>query len=191
MPDTPENMVPAFDIPEGEPVRPAPVPVQQTPAAEPAPAPQPAPAPAAPAAPAPSAPVDDGGVNRSFWPSFVERLRGLVPPSMYPYFRNEEKTAGVWQHGALTVYVLNNNKLIHGILDKPEVISTMQDLAAETFGGHPNVRILMGNPPAETVSAPPAPAPAPAAAAPSDEAPMGSIDDLVAFGEQFDNIVIK
>ena len=44
--------------------------------------------------------------------------------------------------------------------------------------------VVVGKAPAQTAPVPSAPAPAPAE-------PHGNLEDLIAFGEQFDNITIK
>ena len=56
--------------------------------------------------------------------------------------------------------------------------------AAALFGGQPRVSVVVGKAPAQTAPVPSAPAPAPAE-------PHGNLEDLIAFGEQFDNITIK
>ena len=58
------------------------------------------------------------------------------------------------------------------------------ETAAAAFGGQPRVSVVTGKPPAE--DAPQLP-PAPQPEAPAEDA----LDQLLAFGEQFDNIVIQ
>ena len=145
-----------------------------TPEPPPAPRPAPKPAPAAPAA----------GSDRAFWPSFAAGLRGQVPPSVVPYLNNSAKVTGVWQNNTLTLWT--DTEFTRNMLNKPPVLEGLSRAAAATFGGQPRVSIVTGTPP------PAAPAPPPVPAPPAEEAPaVDALDELLAFGEQFDNIVIQ
>ena len=145
--------------------------------ARPAPPAQKAPAPGA--APAPSA---DTGENRAFWPSFAAGLRGKVPPSVTPYLNNPAKVTGIWKNGALTLWV--DSEFTRTMLNKPAVLEGLTQAAAASFGGQPRVSIVTGKPPQEEPQAAPA---GPEGAEPLRDA----LDELLAFGEQFDNIVIQ
>ena len=136
------------------------------------PAPEPAPpAPEAEPIPAPAAP---SGSDRAFWPSFAAGLRGKVPPSVTPYLNNPAKVTGVWQNNTLTLWT--DTDFTRSMLNKPAVLEGLTRAAAAAFGGQPRVNIVTGPPPPEAPSAPPA---------------ADALDDLLAFGAQFDNIVIQ
>ncbi len=152
----------------------------------PAPAPAPRPAPAAPRATAPqgaAAPVSAG--DSAFWPGFAAGLRGKVPPSVNPYLNNPAKVTGVWGNGALTLWV--DSEFTRSMLNKPPILTALTQAAQAAFGGQPRVSIVAGKPPA-AAQAPVSPAPQPSV---PEEEPLGRLDDLIAFGQQFDNITIK
>ena len=163
---------PDYVFEEPAPVRPAPP--------EP-PAPTPRPPAAKPPAPAP-APASGSGGDRAFWPSFAAGLRGKVSPSVLPYLNNPAKVTGVWKNGLLTLWT--DTEFTRSMLNKPAILEGLTQAAAAAFGGQPRVSVITGKPPAEASSQP---APAPQPEAPAEDA----LDALLAFGEQFDNIVIQ
>ena len=175
---------PAEDIPPWEEERP---PLPPEPEEEPSydPPVSARPAPPAQKAPAPGAaqaPSADTGENRAFWPSFAAGLRGKVPPSVTPYLNNPAKVTGIWKNGALTLWV--DSEFTRTMLNKPAVLEGLTQAAAASFGGQPRVSIVTGKPPQEEPQAAPA---EPEGAEPLRDA----LDELLAFGEQFDNIVIQ
>ena len=151
----------------------------------PAPAPKPVQRPAAPAPkPAASQPAATGGAgDQTFWPSFAAGLRGKVPPSVIPYLNNPSKVTGVWKNGVLTLWT--DTEFTRSMLNKPSVLDGVSQAAAATFGGQPRVSVVTGKPPADDLTAAPAPA------APAEPTPSDALDELLAFGAQFDNIVIQ
>ena len=149
---------------------------------EPVPAPKAAPVqrPAA-LAPKPAAkPAVSSGGDRAFWPSFAAGLRGKVPPSVAPYLNNPAKVTGVWKNGALTLWT--DTEFTRSMLNKLAILDALAQAASAAFGGHPQVSVVTGKPPAEE-AAPPAPA--------QTEPQADALDELLAFSEQFDNIVIQ
>ena len=186
----PKAPAPADDLPPWEEERP---PLPEEPPEErdygldiPAPAPAERPAPDAPRTPAPqgaAAPVSAG--DSAFWPGFAAGLRGKVPPSINPYLNNPAKVTGVWGNGALTLWV--DSEFTRSMLNKPAIVAALTQAAQAAFGGQPRVSIVAGKPPA-AAQAPASPAPQPSA---PEEEPLGKLDDLIAFGQQFDNITIK
>ena len=172
----PKAPAPADDLPPWEEERP---PLPEEP-------PEERPAPDAPRAPAPqgaAAPVSAG--DSAFWPGFAAGLRGKVPPSINPYLNNPAKVTGVWGNGALTLWV--DSEFTRSMLNKPPILTALTQAAQAAFGGQPRVSIVAGKPPA-AAQAPASPAPQPSA---PEEEPLGKLDDLIAFGQQFDNITIK
>jgi DNA polymerase-3 subunit gamma/tau len=130
-----------------------------------------------------NAPERAFGSDRAFWPSFAAGLRGKVPPTVMPYLNKEEKVTGVWKNGLLTLWV--DSEFTRSMLNKPAVLDGLRQAAAATFGGEPQVSVVTGKPPVEEQT-PPAPVPDQPPAEASD-----ALDELIAFGEQFDNIVIQ
>lgn len=130
-----------------------------------------------------------GGEDRAFWPSFVVGLRGKVPPSVTPYLNNPAKVTGVWKNGVLTLWV--DTEFTRSMLNKPAVLDGLKLAAAAAFGGQPRVSVVTGKAPEPETPLLPGAAAAQAeqsqAAVPSGDA----LDELLAFGEQYDNIVIQ
>ena len=181
-----------FDVPD---FIPEPAPVQRpAPAAKPAPVRQSAPAPQA-------APAQvSGTAYRAFWPSFVEGLRGVITPAVFPYLNNPDKVVGVWEHNLLTLWA--DSRFTQSMINKPAIVEELRQAASRTFGGAPNVKVAVGKPPVDAPApapvqntAPAAPVPAPAEPQPEQEQeqenPAEALNELLAFGSQFDNIVIQ
>ena len=161
LPPEPEEE-PSYDLP-------APPPAQ----------PEAPPAPAAAAQPAAPSPGGGGGGNSAFWPAFAAGLAGKVPPSVQPFLNNPAKVTGVWKNGFLTLWV--DSEFTRAMLNKPTVTQPVAQAAAAFFGAaETRVSVVVGQPPAEEGSAPPA----------SGEK-HDALDDLLAFGAQFDNIKIQ
>ena len=151
---------------------------------EPKPAPHPVPPkPAAPMEQAASAPASCGGGDRTFWPSFAAGLRGKVSPSVLPYLNNPAKVTGVWKNGLLTLWV--DTEFTRSMLNKPAILEGLAQAASDTFGTQARVSVVTGKAPAE--DSVPAPVPAPAA----EQSAPDALDELLAFGAQFDNIIIQ
>ena len=176
-PPAPGEMERVFDVPEPEPVRPAPCSAAQ-------PAVQPAPQQSAPAGGPP-----DG--DRAFWPSFAAGLKGKIPPTVHPYLNNAQKVTGVWKNGSLTLWT--DSEFTRAMLNKPAVLAGLKRAAADSFGGAPQVSVVCGTPPPEEPVSAPAQSAAPAEK--QEEPPQKDAEDamdaLLAFGEQFDNVTIQ
>ena len=150
---------------------------------EPAPRPQPVPAKTA----GQSAPQPEKAADPSFWPAFAAQLKGKVPPTIMPYLHNPAKVQGVWKNGKLTLWV--DGEFTRSMLNKPAVLEPMARAAAAAFGTEqPAVSVVVGQPPAGDL--PPAGETAPEASSPAEEK-KDALDELLAFGGQFDNIVIQ
>ena len=154
--------------------------------------PQAEPKPSAPAEPRPE-PGDRGQsaakpVNSAFWPSFAAGLKGKVSPTVMPYLNNPAKVKGTWKNNKLTLWV--DGEFTRSMLNKPAILDGMAQAAQAAFGGgKPVVSVVVGEPPAEELEAGPVSA--------GHTEPSGvpeqkdALDELLAFGEQFDNIIIQ
>ena len=175
---------PAADTPPWEETPPLPPEPEEEPSYDPPQAPDAGqdPAPAQTAPPQAAAPAQGGG-SSAFWPAFAAGLKGKVPPSVQPYFNNPAKVTGVWKNGFLTLWV--DGEFTRAVLNKPPIVQALSQAAAAFFGAaEARVSIVVGPPPAQ--EAPSAPA------APADGAQKhDALDDLLAFGAQFDNIKIQ
>jgi DNA polymerase-3 subunit gamma/tau len=129
--------------------------------------------------------------DRTFWPSFAAGLKGKVSPIIYPYLNNPAKVAGVWKNGHLTLWV--DSEFTRTMLNKQATLDGLKQAAAASFGGDPKVSIVTGKPPVETAAAPAQPTPsARADGGSTQQTPeVDALDELIAFAEQYDNIIIR
>ena len=175
VPSTPKE-----DTPPWEEERP---PLPEEPALErELPEPETASAPVSRQTPPPAAAAQEGAGD--FWPSFAAGLKGKVTPSVMPYFNNPAKVTGTWKPGILTLWL--DSEFTKSMLNKPAIAEGLTQAAQARFGAPARVEFKVGMPPAQTAAAPAA-QPVPEVKAPAEDA----LDALLAFGEQFDNIVIK
>ena len=101
---------------------------------------------------------------------------------MLPYFHNPAKVLGAWRNNTLTLWV--DGEFTRNILNKPAILQALSQEASARFGAaNPRVSIVVGQPPSEELSPPAAP--------PAEDGPKDALDDLLAFGAQFDNIKIQ
>ena len=128
------------------------------------------------AAPAP-APVfaEDGNFS---WPTFVAGLKGRVSPSVLPYLNNSAKVTGQLTGSLLTLYT--DSEFTRSMLNKPTILTPMAQALGAMLGTAANVNVVAGKPPVQTTASPTAPQPQ-----------RDALDDLLAFGAQFDNITIQ
>lgn len=129
--------------------------------------------------------VAEDGNHGDFWPSFAAGLKGKVSPSVMPYFNNPDKVQGTWKHGVLTLWV--ENEFTKVMLNKPATTDVLVQAAQARFGTAARVEFKVGKPPKQADTAPVPPVQAVAAVSEEEDA----LNALLAFGEQFDNIVIQ
>lgn len=114
-------------------------------------------------------------VSDGFWPSFAAALRGKVSPAVYTYLKNPCFVTGTYQDGVLTLWA--DSDMTKRTVGKPEVLSTLSNLAEGRFGSPVKISLLVGKP----------------GGAVNDvrEEKHDNLDDLLALGRQFGNITIK
>ena len=115
--------------------------------------------------------------NTAFWPSFAQSLRGKVTPSVIPHLTNPERVTGVWKNGKLTLWV--DSDFTHRMLNKPAILNGIAQAAQGAFGCPAQVSVVTGKPPVTPNGG----------AVPVQE--RDALEDLIAFGSQFDNIIIQ
>ena len=141
-----------------------------------------------PSEPKAMAPAPTGGGDSAFWPSFAAGLRGKVSPTVMPYLNNPAKVKGVWKNNRLTLWV--DGEFTRSMLNKPAILDGMAQAAQATFGGEkPVVSVVVGVPPADEPEESPAMTEQAEPAGGSEK--KDALDELLAFGEQFDNIIIQ
>ena len=135
-------------------------------------APAPKPAAAAPEGLAPAA-----GVSGDFWPALVQSLRGRVPMGEYTFLNNPAMVQGRAENGVLTLYA--DSDFTRSMIHKPPVLEAVKAAGSALLGNVFRVEVVVGSAPAASAAANPP-------ASGGDE-----LDELLAFGQQFDNIIIK
>ncbi len=106
-----------------------------------------------------------------------------MSPSVLPYLHNPSKVTGVWKNGQLTLWT--DSEFTRSMLNKPAILEGLARAAGDAFGGQPRVSIVAGRPPEEDLS------PAPSQPSPQSKGSGDALDQLLAFGEKFDNIIIQ
>ena len=172
-PPAPGEMERVFDVPEPEPVRPAPRSAAR-------PAVQPAPQQSAPAGGPP-----DG--DRAFWPSFAAGLKGKIPPTVHPYLNNPHKVTGVWKNGHLTLWT--DSEFTRSMLNKPAILEGLARAAGAGLFRRPPPGERGGRHGPRRPAAPPERRlPLQTGSPPPSTKAADAMDALLAFGEKFDNI---
>ncbi len=122
--------------------------------------------PEAPVPPASQAPAAD------IWPGVAAGLRGKFP-AVYPFLSNPAMVQGRLGGGVFTLWV--DSEFTRGMVNKPDLTSAVEAAVSAAAGGPVRCAVKVGK--------------APAAQAAASE--RDNLDDLLAFGQQFDNIIIK
>ncbi len=124
----------------------------------------------------PSQPVDSrretGGAD--LWPGLVVLLRGKFP-AVYPFLSNPAAVQGVLEGGVLTLWV--DNEFTKSMVGGAHILEELARLAGEQTGGSVRCTVKVGKAP-ERLGGTPA-------------AEHDNLDDLLALGQQFDNIIIE
>ena len=125
------------------------------------------------AVPASSAPVCG-----DLWPGLVAALRGKVPMGEYTFLNNPSLVQGRLDGSQLVLWV--ESDFVKSMVGKPAILETVSNAASAMTGGGIRCIVSVGKPPQAAPEAPVSP-----------PAEHDRLDDLLAFGAQFDNIIIK
>lgn len=117
------------------------------------------------------------------WSSFVESLRGKVPPASYTFLKNPELVRGILEEHTLRIWT--DSAMTKGLLHKPDVLAALSSVAESYTGRSLRVDLQVGfpeeSPQANTL--------------PNETSQPGVKDDklrdLLNLGKQFGNITIK
>ena len=115
-----------------------------------------------------------------FWPELATSLKGRIPMGEYTFLANPSMVQGRAEGNMLTLYA--ESDFTRSMINKPGILSVVAQAASARLGGQMRVTVTVGQaPPVGTAPA------APAADPPAHD----KLDDLLTFGQQFDNIIIK
>lgn len=131
--------------------------------------------------------VQSGGGDSAFWPSFAAGLKGKVSPSVMPYLNNPAKVKGVLKNGHLTLWV--DSEFTRSMLNKPAILEGMAQAALAAFGEKTAVSVVVGVPPVDGGVEACTETSKPDRNQTAEQ--KDALDELLAFGEQFDNIIIQ
>ncbi len=129
------------------------------------------------AAPAPTA-APASGNDRAFWRSLVPALMGKVPMGEYTFLSDDTAVIGEYTDGVLNLWA--DSSFVKGMIEKPTVLPAVTAEASRMAGRAVQVFVKEGKPPVRPAAPPAAPA----------AAEHDNLDDLLALGQQFDNINI-
>ena len=115
-----------------------------------------------------------------FWPELAASLKGRIPMGEYTFLANPAMVQGRAERNMLTLYA--ESDFTRSMINKPGILSVVAQAASARLGGQMRVTVTVGQAP-PAASAPAAPA--------ADPPAHDKLDDLLAFGQQFDNIIIK
>lgn len=120
-----------------------------------------------------SLPVQSG-TGADLWPGLVALTRGKFP-AVYPFLSNPAAVQGRLENDVLTLWV--DNEFTKNMVGGAHILEELARLATEQTGSPVRCIVKVGKAPART------------------EAPSGAehdnLDDLLAMGRQFDNIIIE
>lgn len=133
--------------------------------------------------PAPASPVERPRVigtagaapSGDLWPGLVAGLRSKFP-AVYPFLSNPSAVQGLLEDGTLTLWV--DTDFTKSMVGTAAVLEALEQLAAMQTGKPVRCTVKVGVPP-KTI---------PAA---QQSAEHDHLDDLLAMGQQFDNIIIE
>ena len=131
-------------------------------------------------APTPPAPVQPSAPAADFWPGLADALRGQVPMGEYMFLK---KAQGRLEDGALNLYV--DSDFTRAMLHKSTVTEPVAAAAQAMLGRPCRVAVVVGTPPVAQTPAAQPPVVAPVLTE------TDKLDELLAVGRQFDNIIIK
>ena len=115
-----------------------------------------------------------------FWPELAASLKGRIPMGEYTFLANPAMVQGRAEGNMLTLYA--ESDFTRSMINKPGILSVVAQAASARLGGQMRVTVTVGQAP-PAASAPAAPA--------ADPPAHDKLADLLAFGQQFDNIIIK
>lgn len=114
-----------------------------------------------------------GGAAGDFWPGLVAGLKGRIPMGEYSFLSNPAMVKGTLDSPVLTLWAQND--FVKNMISKPGILAAVEKAAGLLPGAPYRAVVTVGEPPV---------------AAPGFEG-GDKLEELLAMGQQFDNIIIK
>ena len=114
-----------------------------------------------------------GGCDSGLWPGLVSSMRGGFP-AVYPFLSNPAAVQGRLENDLLTLWV--DSEFTKNMVGGAAVLAELARLASNRTGSAVRCAVKVGKAPAEQQAAP---------------QEHDNLDDLLAMGQQFDNIIIE
>lgn len=121
-----------------------------------------------------SPPPAQNRVGADLWPGLVALTRGKFP-AVYPFLSNPSAVQGRLENGVLTLWV--DNEFTKNMVGGAHILEELARLATEQTGNPVRCAVKVGKAPVQTEA--------------SSGAEHDNLDDLLAMGRQFDNIIIE
>lgn len=114
-----------------------------------------------------------GGAAGDFWPGLVAGLKGRIPMGEYSFLSNPAMVKGTLDSPVLTLWAQND--FVKNMISKPGILAVVEKAAGLLPGAPYRAVVTVGEPPV---------------VAPGFEG-GDKLEELLAMGQQFDNIIIK
>jgi hypothetical protein len=114
-----------------------------------------------------------GTAGDEVWTALAASLRGKLPAAVYTYLKNPGFVTGTFADGVLTLWA--DSDLVQKAIQKPEVLGIIQAQAESRTGASVRVIVSVGKPENARGAGP----------------QHDNLDDLLAAGRQFGNVIIK
>ena len=118
-------------------------------------------------------PQEQAVSGETLWPGLVTGIRGKFPAE-YPFLSNPASVQGRIEDGVLTLWVID--EFIKDMVGKASILEELARLASTQIGKPVRCAVKVGKAPAEQADA---------------RQKHDNLDDLLALGRQFDNIIIE
>lgn len=117
-------------------------------------------------------------VSGDFWPGLIAGLKGRIPMGEYSFLANPAMVRGTVDGPLLTLWVQDD--FVKSMVSKPGILAVMEKAANQLLGGPYRAVVTVGTPPA-----------APPQAREESGEEHDKLDDLLALGKQFGDIIIE
>lgn len=118
-------------------------------------------------------PQEQAVSGETLWPGLVTGIRGKFPAE-YPFLSNPASVQGRIEDGVLTLWVID--EFIKDMVGKASILEELAHLASTQVGKPVRCAVKVGKAPAEQAAS---------------QQKHDNLDDLLALGRQFDNIIIE